>query len=335
MLAAVPMETIGREHALSETLPGKTVSEPREDVRPPWHPEHAASPELARRLIERRFPALAPARVEPFGFGWDNTAFLVNSVYVFRFPRRQLGADCLRSEIRVLPRIASRLPLPIPAPEFVGEPCDEFRWPFAGYRRIDGQTACRARLDGCDRRRIAEPLARFLAALHAIPLGEHEAAPDLIDRMNIESRLPAVRGRLQKLRQRALLTNLRPFEAVIDQGLRLAPAAADSTRFVLVHGDLYSRHLLLNVARELCGVIDWGDVHYGSPAVDLAIAHSFLPTRSHDAFRRAYGSIDQAAWDLARFRALDHSAAIALYGCEAGDTDLLSEGLGSLARLGA
>ena len=159
------------------------MTEPRDPT--PWHPEHVVSPELARQVLERQFPRLAPACVEPYGFGWDNTALLVNGIYVFRFPRRRLGVDCLEAEIRVLPRIASNLPLPIPAPEFIGQPSEEFAWPFAGYRRIEGRTACGLRLDDEQRRRIAEPLAHFLATLHAVHPTDHGACPDLIDRMNI------------------------------------------------------------------------------------------------------------------------------------------------------
>lgn len=305
----------------------------RRSDSPPWHPEHAASPELARQLIESQFPDLAPVRVEPFGFGWDNTAFLVNRVYVFRFPRRQLGADCLEAEIRVLPRILSHLPLPIPEPQFIGEPTTDFPWRCAGYPLIEGRTACGVCLDDAERERMAKPLAEFLAALHSIPDVVHAAGADLIDRMNVGKRLPGVRERLHRLQQYALVRDLRPFEAIIEEALRVAPAATDRSRCVLVHGDLYSRHLLVNAARELCGVIDWGDVHHGSPAVDLAIVHSFLPRHAHDAFRRAYGSMDDATWHLACFRALDHSAAVALYGCEAKDADLLREGFRSLTQL--
>src|SRR5262249_59987224 len=104
-------------------------------VTQPWTAELDVSPELARSLIIGQFPELAPATIEPLGFGWDNTAYLVNARYVFRFPRRQLGADCMESEIRVLPLLAPLLPLSIPNPIFVGQATDQFAWSFAGYER--------------------------------------------------------------------------------------------------------------------------------------------------------------------------------------------------------
>src|SRR6266849_3644209 len=39
---------------------------------------------------------------------------------------------------RVLPLLAPHLPLPIPAPEFVGIPDEGYPYPFAGYELIPG-----------------------------------------------------------------------------------------------------------------------------------------------------------------------------------------------------
>jgi aminoglycoside phosphotransferase (APT) family kinase protein len=51
----------------------------------------------------------------------------------------------------------------------------DYPWPFAGYAMLPGRTACRARLDDDTRASAAEPLADFLAALHAIPATEARA----------------------------------------------------------------------------------------------------------------------------------------------------------------
>ena len=64
-------------------------------------------------MLDSQFPALAPTTVELVGVGWDNTAFLVNETWLVRFPRRQIAVDLIERECRLLPAIASRLPLPI------------------------------------------------------------------------------------------------------------------------------------------------------------------------------------------------------------------------------
>ena len=75
----------------------------------------------------------------------------------------------------------------------------------------------------------------------------------------------------------------------------------------VVHGDLYARHLLVDQRNRLCGVIDWGDVHYGLPAVDLSVVHMMVPAEFHGAFFAAYGAVDERAWRFARYRARHHA----------------------------
>ena len=74
--------------------------------------------------------------------------------------------------------------------------------------------------------------------------------------------------------------------------------------------DLYARHLLVDDDGGLASVIDWGDVHLGDRAVDLAIAHTFLPPVVHEAFRNAYGPVDDTTWSIARLRALWHTLTV-------------------------
>ena len=88
--------------------------------RSPWDAEIEVSSDLARELVTRAFPDLAPVRTELLGYGWDNAAFLVNGAYVFRFPRRAVAVELIRSEGTGLPRIAPLLPAPIPVPVFAG-----------------------------------------------------------------------------------------------------------------------------------------------------------------------------------------------------------------------
>ena len=132
----------------------------------PWTAEIEVSSKLAAALIDAQFAQLAPAGVELLGIGWDNTAFLVNGEYVFRFPRRQIAVALLETETRLLPFVAPRLPLAAPLPEFVGEPEQRYPRPFAGYRKLAGRTACSAALT-VDHRELlaAEPLGAAFSRL--------------------------------------------------------------------------------------------------------------------------------------------------------------------------
>jgi aminoglycoside phosphotransferase (APT) family kinase protein len=273
----------------------------------------------AARLIAEQFPELAPVRLEPLGVGWDNRSFLVDGRIVFRFPRRRIAVALLEREARILPLLAPHLPLPIPAPRWLGRPTAGYPSPFAGYPFLPGRTACHWSCTEADRLALAPALARFLAALHGIPIDAATRAwapGDEIARADLGRRAPQVRQRLMDnpagLDERALRAPL----ALVDD---LAETAGWAGEPRWCHGDFYGRHLLLDRADRLAGVIDWGDVHLGDPALDLSIAFSFLPPAARGRFREQYGAIDEATWRRARFRALHYGALLTEYGAAVGD----------------
>ncbi len=63
------------------------------------------------------------------------------------------------------------------------------------------------------------------------------------------------------------------------------------------------------------------------------IALTFLPADARPDFQAAYGTIDEPTWRLARFRALQHTATVTLYGLDIADEDLFREGRAGLERL--
>jgi aminoglycoside phosphotransferase (APT) family kinase protein len=284
----------------------------------------------ASELIARAFPDLAGRAVEPFGQGWDNTAFLVGGVWVFRFPRRAIAAPLLELEARVLPRIAGRLPLAVPRPTRLAKGGALFPWPFAGYPYLAGKPASALDLDDAVRARAARPMGEMLRALHSITVEEGAAlgaAPDAIGRLDPVTRVPLVRARLDRIARLGLVTVSARLEGILDRATPPAPPTC------LAHGDLYSRHVLFDERLEPSAVIDWGDLHLGDPAVDLAFAFLFLPRSSHSAFEASYGSIAEDTWARAKLKALITATALVLYGIDAGDADLVREGRWTLDRL--
>ncbi len=82
---------------------------------------------------------------------------------------------------------------------------------------------------------------------------------------------------------------------------------------MLVHGDLHSRHLLVDDGGRLVGLIDWGDACLADPSVDLSIVWSFLPAEGRRVFADEYGPIDEETHLRARMLALHLTASIAYY----------------------
>lgn len=293
---------------------------------PPWTAQHAVTPEQARALIAAQGWDLALARVEPLGKGFDNTAFLVDDAWVFRFPRREIAAPLVLTEASLLPALAPSLPLPIPAPRFVGRPHAGYPWSFTGYRLMPGRPACDRTWTDAERIAAAPGVARFLAALHAIPADlarSRGAGSDGFAKLAVGPRTLKAREDLAALHAAGLLdaAALARAEVVMAAAADLGPRPPE----VPVHGDLYSQHILVDDAGVPTAVIDWGDTHVGDRALDLAFAWMFFPPAGRDAFRRAYGPIDDDTWTLARFRALCHLPMDLEYAASEGEPELARE----------
>ncbi len=261
-------------------------------MNPVWTPEVEVGEELARRLIASQFPEFADAPIRRVGSGWDNAALLVDERVVFRFPQRAVAAPLIEREIEFMPAIARRLDTPVPNPAYAGIPQFEYPWRFAGYQVVPGVTACGANLNLDERRQLAEDLARFLRTLHDIDVDSLHAPlpPDQIGKLD-------------------------PVRLKVDE----EPLTG---KHVVVHGDLYARHLLLDDQNRLCGVIDWGDIHCGHPAVDLSVVHMMVPPRHHGVFLDTYGSVDERTWRFARYRARHHANMVLNYSSSIGDEAL-------------
>ncbi len=301
-------------------------------MQEPWKPEQLVSESQALELIQEQFPELNATHISFLGAGWDNTAYLVENKWIFRFPRRQISVPLLEAEVAILPLLAQKLPLPIPTPIYIGKASQSFLWPFAGYCIVPGITACSANLSEEERTALAIPIANFLKELHAIPssiLSGVLIHGDNLGRINPRSIIERVTRVFDDLENLGLLENRDILEAILKEGSDLPTPKLSN----LVHGDFYARHLLLDNNHQLAGIIDWGDIHIGNAAIDLAIAHCFLPREAHAAFKQAYGPISDQTWQLAKLRAIYSSAYITLFGHQKPEPDLLREGLRALRQI--
>jgi aminoglycoside phosphotransferase (APT) family kinase protein len=298
----------------------------------PWTAEHVVDAEAARRMIAAQGWGLAQGSVAPFGRGFDNTAYLVDETWVFRFPRRTIAGPLLLTEAAVLPAIAPRLPLAVPLPCLVGQPTEGYPWAFTGYRLLRGRTASSAALTEAQRIAVARPVAEFLAALHAVP-AEDVRALGVADvpwrKLDVAAQVGRIREEFAGLRELGVVDagQLERVEEVIAAALAIAPRPAAT----LVHGDLYSQHVLVDEQATPTAVIDWGDVHVGDRAVDVAFAWIFLPPAGREAFVRAYGGVDEETWRLARLRALQNAALDIRYGLAEDEPEIVREGRLTLA----
>ena len=107
-----------------------------------WDAEVVVDESTVRALLAEQFPELDAASARLLGEGWDNSVWVVEERWAFRFPRRAVAIPGIERELDSLPRLAPLLPVPIPVPRFIGVPNDRFAWPF--FRRVTSRR-CRGR----------------------------------------------------------------------------------------------------------------------------------------------------------------------------------------------
>lgn len=249
-----------------------------------------------------------------FSEGWDSLAVLVDGCWVERRPRRPEVADQLRRETELMPWLAPQLPLPVPIPWMVSETPLVVRHALVPGKAIESADA-----------EHGLAMGRFLRALHAGPATEairHGLAPAAETR---SSRVAIVS------RFRAEVMPLIPV-AQRDSALEVLDAAGEFPADTVVHADLGPEHVLVDGGR-LAGVIDFGDVHLGDAANDLAWPLYGASADFAEAVAAAYG----LTADLRRRALLWHQLGPwheVTHGIDIGDDGIVRSGLtGVLERL--
>ncbi|MBK9069795.1 MAG: phosphotransferase [Myxococcales bacterium] len=298
----------------------------------PWVPQRVVDAAQAQALMQEAWPSLQIDSIVAFGAGWDNTAFLVNQAWVVRFPRRENCVVSMRREIAALPLLAAKLPLKIPVPTFVCDGTPSFDWPFAAYPVVPGATACKLALSDDERLAAAPRVADFLRALHAIDRTELAAAalPEVrFDFAVLATWEERTASRLDTLVAAGLVPPSRraALMSVIERGGGGLPSTA-----VVLHGDLYVRHIVMDAGRTVAGIIDWGDVEFGDVARDLAVAFTMFPPRAREHFLGGYGATTADA-DFAQVIGTHHAVSALAYAHAQDDADLRREMLLATAWL--
>jgi aminoglycoside phosphotransferase (APT) family kinase protein len=263
---------------------------------------------LVRRLLAEQFPQWAElplARVEPAGT--VHAIFRLGTEFSVRLDRRDGPTEPGGKEFEWLPRLAPLLPVAVPVPVAQGRPSAEFPWYWDVYTWVEGEIVPVAEVDAIQ---LAEDLADFVRALQridpaeappgrGIPLAERDGPFRYwLERFEGDSRVAAAW-------ERALAAP--PWEG---------PA-------VWHHGDLDVRNWLVRDGR-ISGVIDWGEMGVGDPAVDVMVAWKLGSTAARDVFREALDA-DEATWERAQGWVVSQAVAALAYYTEENNAALVLE----------
>ncbi len=222
--------------------------------------------------IKEVYPDLAITHVELYtGGGQFNDILIANQDLIFRFPRSLEIAQEYPLKIKLLACLADQLPLPIPDPIFTSPAGAAWKHTFMGYRRIPGEPfypqALDSLVDPAAHRAVANQIAGFLKALHAIPIDK------------LPSDLPLVDGAqewadLYQGIKESLIPHMRPdarHEVARHFEDYLARAGCFAFTPALRHGDFGGSNILYDPdSSRISGVIDFESLGLGDPAVDAA-----------------------------------------------------------------
>jgi aminoglycoside 2''-phosphotransferase len=281
-----------------------------------------------RELIETCFPDIVIETCQPHLNGWDSLVLEINNTLIFRFPRpnRPDVEAQLAREIALLPELVGVLPLPIPRFDYLGE------WAgrrFVGYRKLSGVEMRSDTLVPAQAKQVAQQLAAFLSCLHRFPvqravqLGLEDVSPSDW-RQRYERLYEQMREQVFPL----LEPSVRAKAAALWEGF-LTSETAVAFRPTLIHRDLNDDHILYDPARgAITGIIDWGDVSIGDPAMDFAYPlKTYGPEFVSALFAGYQGEWDATFQERMRFYIAIMPLQEVLYGLLEGDESHVRNGL--------
>jgi aminoglycoside phosphotransferase (APT) family kinase protein len=245
--------------------------------------------ELVEVLLSQQHPNLASLPVRAAERGFDNFMFRLGESFAVRMPRSAAAARLLANEQRWLITLSDRLPLQIPVPIRVGQPAFGFPWRWSVVPWLVGATAEASPVAAKE----APRLAAFLRALHVAAPAD---APRNFERSaSLASRAAAIGERIKHLEHATDVISHRIRDAWSE-----ALEAPNETPPTWIHGDLHARNVL-TLEGTITGVIDWGDMTSGDPAIDLACLWMLLPNApARQRAQEAYDAANTPLWARAR-----------------------------------
>ncbi|HEY5110857.1 MAG TPA: aminoglycoside phosphotransferase family protein [Acidimicrobiales bacterium] len=247
---------------------------------PPEVPIDAA---LVTSLLRAQFPDLADLDCYNVSEGFDNSLWRLGTELVVRIPRREIAAGFTENELRWLPEMARHVSLATPLPLRAGVATSDFPWPWLIASWHDGEAG--DEIDPKVRGRSAKKMAIFLRELHKEAPTEAPFNP--FRSVSLADREASLYSRLGDLREDV------DFEIVeaLWKGVRDTPRWEYPGRWL--HGDFHPGNTLYRDG-ALVGVVDFGDMCAGDPAVDLAGGLLSLPYTSLQEFFDTYERCDEA-----------------------------------------
>ncbi|PYI68514.1 phosphotransferase [Arthrobacter livingstonensis] len=249
-------------------------------------------------MVADQVPAWAGKTLEPvYPAGTDNVMFVLDRHFAVRLPRTPGAAKSLEKELLHAPRLAPMLPAPIPCPVGWGKPTESYPFRWSILRWIEGSNPVPGQAPGLYSANLALDVARFIRALHSVvPPAPTEELFSYRGERAVQSRELETRTAIGKCGD---FFDTGALHRAWDIALE-APEGSGAPTWI--HTDLHPGNLMVQHGR-LQGVLDWGGLAVGDPAVDLIVAWNLFGPKERQAFR-AELKADDGTWARGRAWAL-------------------------------
>jgi aminoglycoside phosphotransferase (APT) family kinase protein len=254
--------------------------------------------DLARNLIAEQCPEYSNLPITDVEKqGHDNRTYRLGEHMLIRMPTAADYALKVPKEQELLPKLAKRLSVSIPAPIKMSKPSTDYPYPFSIYKWLPGKSINLLTLTDQEKEQLAFDMAKFLKELQAIT--------------DVEGPEPGQhnwwRGDHVSVYDKGAREQIAELAEIIDAPRALALwDKASATKWdkkpVWIHGDFAICNILMD-GGKLSAVIDFGGAAVGDPACDLVIAWTYLSGKARKIFI-AEMDMDQDTWLRARAWAL-------------------------------
>jgi aminoglycoside phosphotransferase (APT) family kinase protein len=235
--------------------------------------------DLAHNLIAEQFPEYADLPITDVEKqGHDNRTYRLGEHMLIRMPTAADYALKVPKEQELLPGLAKRLSVSIPAPIKMGKTSADYPYPFSIYKWLPGKSINLLTLTDQDKEQLAADLAKFLKELQAITdfegpepgqhnwwRGDHVSVYD--------------KGAREQIAELADFIDVAKALALWDR----ACETKWDKKPVWIHGDFAIGNILMD-SGKLSAVIDFGGTAVGDPACDLVIAWTYLSGKARETF---------------------------------------------------
>ncbi|MET7036791.1 aminoglycoside phosphotransferase family protein [Elizabethkingia miricola] len=235
--------------------------------------------------------------------GSDNFIFRVGDDLLIRLPRHENSELQLKKEIKWLPLFSEILLIPIPQAHFLGKPSSDFLFQWGIFSWIDGNIYNPLLFEHIDN--IVDTMVNFIHSLWKVdPLN----GPEWGEHNNFRGQPLAERDEQTKEAIKSLPDS---YDQVILISLWNTACSTDTHNkpYVWIHGDLHWGNILTK-NDNISGIIDFGSLGLGDPAVDIMCAWILFSPEKRRLFKQKI-NVDTSTWTRAMGWALSF-ATIAL-----------------------